>query len=69
MLAAARKAKCKMVKPAVDTIFHSGNIVLEAAVLRAVAYHPALNAACKLAGIETSKTLAASKIYAINLQE
>jgi hypothetical protein len=59
--AAARKAKCKMVKPAGKAICQGRNIVLEAAVHRAVADHPALNAACKLVGIETSKTLAASK--------
>jgi hypothetical protein len=39
----------------------SGNIVLEAAVLRAVADHPAINAAHDRAGIETSKTLAVCK--------
>jgi hypothetical protein len=41
MPAAARKAKCKMVKPAVKAICQGGNIVLEAAVLCAVADHPA----------------------------
>ena len=40
----------------VDAICHGGNIILEAALLRAVADHPALNAARELAGIETSKT-------------
>ncbi len=34
---------------------------MEAAVLRAVADHPALKAARELVGIETSKTLALSK--------
>ncbi len=57
----ARKAKCKMVKLAVEAICQGGNIVLEAAVLRAVPDHPALNAARELAGIETSKTLAVCK--------
>jgi hypothetical protein len=61
MPAAARKAKCKMVKPAVEAICQGGNIILEAAVLRAVADHPTLNAARELAGIETSKTLAVCK--------
>jgi hypothetical protein len=59
--AAARKAKCKMAKPAVDAICQGGNIVLEAAILRAVADHPALNAARELAGIEMSKTPAVCK--------
>jgi hypothetical protein len=59
--AAARKVKCKMVKPAVKAICQGGNIILEAAVLHAVADHPALNAACELAGIEMLKTLALSK--------
>jgi hypothetical protein len=61
MPAAARKAKCKMVKPAVEAICQGGNIILEAAVLRAVADHPAFNTACELAGIETSKTIAVFK--------
>ncbi len=61
MPVAARKAKCKMVKPAVEAICQGRNIVLEAAVLRAVTAHPALNAAHELAGIETLKTLALSK--------
>jgi hypothetical protein len=62
MPAAARKEKCKMVKPAVKAICQGRNILLEAAVLCAVADHPDLNAACKVAGIDTLKTLAASKI-------
>jgi hypothetical protein len=61
MPAAARKTKCRMVKPAVNAICHGGNIILEAAVLCAVADHSALNAAHKLVGIETLKTLAGSK--------
>jgi hypothetical protein len=61
MPAAARKAKCKMVKPAVEAICQGGNVILEAAVLRSFADHPALNAVHELAGIETSKTLALSK--------
>ncbi len=61
MPAVARKAKCKMVKPAVKAICQGRNIVLEAAVLRAVADHPAVNAARELVGIETLKTLALSK--------
>ncbi len=63
--AEARKAKCKMVKPAVEAICQGGNIVLEAAVLRAVADHPALNAAREPGGIETSKTLAVCKFLCI----
>ncbi len=50
-----------MVKPAVEVICQGGNIVLEAAVFRAVTDHPALNAARELAGIETPKTLAVCK--------
>jgi hypothetical protein len=50
-----------MVKPAVKAICQGGNIVLEAAVLHAVAYHPTLNAARELASIQTLKTLAESK--------
>jgi hypothetical protein len=57
--AVARKVKCKIVKPDVKAICQGGNIASEAVVLRAVADHPALNAARKLAGIEMSKTLAA----------
>jgi hypothetical protein len=55
------KRSAKMVKPAVEAICQGRNIILEAAVLHAVADHPALNAARELAGIETSKTLALSK--------
>jgi hypothetical protein len=51
MPAAARKATCKMVKPAVGAICQGGNIVLEAAVLCAVVDHPALKAARELVGI------------------
>jgi hypothetical protein len=51
-----------MVKLAVNAVCQGGRIVLDAAVLHAVADHPVLNAARELAGIEMSKTLAVSKI-------
>lgn len=54
-------AKLRRVKPAVDKIIKAGSVESQAAVLRAVADHPALAAASKLAGIETSKQLAATK--------
>ena len=59
--AARKMAKLRRVKPAVDKIIKAGSVESQAAVLRAVADHPALAAASKLAGIETSKQLAATK--------
>ncbi len=46
---------------AVDKILNAGNIEQQAAVLRAIANHPALAAAYKLAGIDSLKEQATTK--------
>ena len=46
---------------AVDKILNASNIEQQAAVLRAIANHPALAAACKLAGIDSLKEEATTK--------
>jgi hypothetical protein len=58
---ASRMAKHRKVKPALDKILDAGSIVSQAAVLRAVADHPALTAAHLLAGIDSSKSTIAAK--------
>jgi hypothetical protein len=58
---AHQKAKSQQVKPVVDAILRAGSIVAQAAVLRAVADHNSLSAACKLARISSSKEQAAQK--------
>jgi hypothetical protein len=49
------------VKPAVENILHAWKVEVQAAVLRAVADHPFLAPACKLARINSSKKQAAYK--------
>ena len=59
--AARKMAKQRRVKPAVDNILNAGNVQSQAALLRALADHPALAPAIKMAGIATSKEMAAAK--------
>jgi len=58
---APRKVKSRQVKPAVDAILRAGGFDAQAAVLRAVADHTSLSAACKLARISSSKEQTAHK--------
>jgi hypothetical protein len=50
-----RKYKSHFFKPASNPICQARNVTTQAAVLHAVAYHPSLHAAHKIAGISTSK--------------
>ena len=58
---ASKMAKHRKVKPAVDKILNAGGVESQAAVLRAVADHPALTVARLLAGIDSSKSMNATK--------
>ena len=55
------KAKSWQVKPAVNAILRTKSIDVQAAVLRAVADHTSLSAACKLTRISSLKELAAQQ--------
>ena len=57
--AARKMAKQRCVKPAIDNILNAGNVQSQAALLRALADHPALAPAVKMAGIPTSRAMAA----------
>jgi hypothetical protein len=59
--AARKMAKYRRVKPAVDTILNAGNVQSQSALLRAVADHPELASAVKMAGIATSRAMATAK--------
>ncbi len=59
--AAQKMMKHRHVKPVVDNILHAESVQAQAAVLCAVADHPSLAPACKLASIESSKMQAAYK--------
>ena len=54
-------AKQRCVKPAVDNILNAGNVQSQAALLCALADHPALAPAVKMAGIATSRAMAAAE--------
>ena len=58
---ARKMAKHRRVKPAVDNILNAGNVQSQAALLRALADHPALAPAIKMAGIATSRQMAAAE--------
>jgi len=58
---ASKMAKHRKLKPAVDKILNAGGVESQAAVLRAVADHPALTVARLLAGIDSSKSTNATK--------
>ena len=68
-LAAKKMAKQRRVKPSVDKILNVGNIKLQAALLRALADHPALAPAVKLAGIATSRAMAAAEFVCAQLAQ
>jgi hypothetical protein len=57
---ARKMAKQRCVKPAVDNILNAGNVQSQAALLRALADHPRLAPAVKMAGIATSRAMAAA---------
>jgi hypothetical protein len=59
--AAKKMAKQQRVKPSVDKILSAGNVQSQAALLRALADHPALAPAVKMAGIAMSRAIAAAK--------
>ncbi len=59
--AARKMAKMRCVKPAVNKIRNAGNVEQQAAVLRAVIDHRDLTAARELAGIDSTKEIAAAK--------
>ncbi len=59
--AAAKTFKLRCVKPAVERILNADDVQQQAAVLRAVADHPALMVVQELAGIDYSKEIAAAK--------
>ncbi len=59
--AAQKMMKHQCVKPVVDNILRAGSVQVQAAVLHAVADHPSLAPAHKLAIIDLSKMLAAYK--------
>jgi hypothetical protein len=61
MPAAQKMMKHRRVKPVVDNILRAGSVQAHAAVLRAVADHPSLAPAHKLASIKSSKMQAAYK--------
>ncbi len=61
MPAARKIAKLWGVKLAIDKIVNAGNVEQQAAVLPAVANHPALTAACELARINSLKEQATAK--------
>ena len=58
--AAKKMAKQWRVKPSVDKILNAGNVKSQAALLCALADHPALAPAVKLVGIATSRAMAAA---------
>ena len=60
-LAAKKMAKQRRVKPSVDKILNAGNVKSQAALLHALADHPALAPAVKLAGIATSRAMAVAE--------
>jgi hypothetical protein len=59
--AAKKMAKQWRVKPSIDQIINAGNVQSQAAILRALADHPALASAVEMAGIATSRVIAAAK--------
>jgi hypothetical protein len=61
MPTAKKMAKQRRVKPSVDQIINAGNVQLQAAILCALADHPALAPAVEVAGIATSRAIAAAK--------
>jgi len=65
--AAKKMAKQRRVKPSVDKILNAGNVQSQAALLRALADHPALAPAIKLAGIATSRSMAAATFVCTQL--
>jgi hypothetical protein len=62
-----KMAKYQHVEPAVEDILHAGKVEGQAAVLHAVANHPSLAPACKLAKINSSKEQAAYNFFSSNL--
>jgi len=58
---AQRIAKCRQVKPAVDSILCTGNAVQQGALLRGVLDHPSMFSAQKRAAIDWSKESAAAR--------
>jgi hypothetical protein len=58
---AKKMAKQRRVKPSVDQIINAGNVQSQAAILCALADHPALAPAVKMAGIATSRAIAAAE--------
>jgi len=58
---AQRVAKCRQVKPAVDSILCAGNAVQQGDLLRGVLDHPSMFSAQKMAAIDSSKESAAAK--------
>ena len=54
-------AKMRLIKPAVNRIHNAGNVEQQAAVLRAVIDHRYFTAARELAGIDSTKEIAAAK--------
>jgi hypothetical protein len=65
--AAKKMAKQRHVKPSVDKILNAGNVQSQAALLPTLADHPALAPAIKLAGIATSRSMAAAKFVCTQL--
>jgi hypothetical protein len=59
--AAKKMAKQRRVKPSVDKILNAGNVQSQAALLRALADHPALAPAVEMVGIATSRAIAAAE--------
>ena len=62
-------AKQRHVKPSVDKILNAGNVQSQAALLRALADHPVLALAVKLAGIATSRSMAAATFVCTQLAQ
>jgi hypothetical protein len=65
--AAKKMAKQRRVKPSVDQIINAGNVQSQAAILRALADHPALAPAVEMAGIATSRAIAAAEFVCTQL--
>ena len=65
--AARKMAKHRCVKPAVDNILNAGNFQSQAPLLCALADHPELDPAIKMAGIATSRAMAAAEFVCAKL--